>query len=525
MRLFCLAVLALGGGMLVSLARADPNAGLLPPICLPQLPVLPCPPDGRPPPPPGAEERRPAVVTPTTVRYDLRRIVVRFRRGTTAQTREAVFARAGVATERALPKIRFYVVRAAAAEGRRDDALASLRREASVTAVERETIVDGLDTAPNDPAWGAQWGLRAAGFPRAWDTTRGSEKVVVAVLDTGVDGSHPDLAGALVPGFDFVNLDADASDDNGHGTATAGVVAARGDNRTGLAGACWSCVVLPVKVLAADGTGNTATIAAGVVWATDRGAKVINLSLGAPGTTDVLSEAVRYAVGRGVVLVAAAGNSGTAIPFYPAAEPSVLAVAATNENDRLYTWSNHGAWVQVAAPGCNVAPWPGAAYVELCGTSAAAPLVSGLAALIRAQRPQATAQTTVEAIEKAVVQIPADVRHGRVDAAGALGHIAALPRPQPATRRSAAFRGALTPRARSRLYERAVGAGRIVARLEFRVRRLSLWLAAPGRPVTRVSGKSPLRLVSTTRQGSVRLLVAGRPRRAAYRLTVSYVAP
>jgi subtilisin family serine protease len=523
MRLLCLAVLVLlGGGILASLARGDPQGGLLPPVCLPQLSVLPCPPEGNPP-PPSSEERRPAVVTPTTVRYDDRRIVVRFRRGTALRARDAAFARAGVTTERALPKIRFYLVRAA--EGRSDDALASLRHEASVTAVERETIVDGLDTVPNDPGWNAQWGLRAVGFPRAWDTTRGSDKIVVAVLDTGVDGSHPDLKGALAPGFDFVNLDTDPSDDHGHGTAAAGIVAARGNNATGLAGACWTCVVLPVKVLDADGTGNTATIAAGIVWAVDHGAKVINLSLGSPGTTDALSEAVRYAALRGVVVVAAAGNSGSAIPFYPAAEPSVLAVAATNENDRLYSWSNHGAWVEVAAPGCNVATWPGATYIELCGTSAAAPLVSGLAALIRAQRPQATLLTTVDAIEKAVVQIAAEVRHGRVDAGGAIGHIAALPQAAPAIRRNVVFRGRLTARTRSRLYERTVGAGRIVARLEFGVRRLSLWLAAPGRPVTRMSGGSPLRLVSTTRAGAVRLLVAGRPRRAAYRLTVSYVAP
>jgi subtilisin family serine protease len=523
MRLLCLAVLALGIGMFASQARGDPQAGLLP-ICLPQLPVLPCPPEGKPPPPPSSsEERRPAVVTPTTVRYDARRIVVRFRRGTTSRTRAAAFARAGVTTERALPKIRFHLVRAA--EGRRDDAMASLRQEASVTAVERETIVDGLDTVPNDPGWNAQWGLRAVGFPRAWDTTRGSEKIVVAVLDTGVDGSHPDLQGALAPGFDFVNLDTDPSDDHGHGTATAGIVAARGNNAIGLAGACWACVVLPVKVLDADGMGNTAAIAAGIIWATDRGARVINLSLGAPGTTDVLSEAVRYAASRGVVVVAAAGNSGSAIPFYPAAEPSVLAVAATNESDRLYTWSNHGAWVQVAAPGCNVAPWPGATYIELCGTSAAAPLVSGLAALIRAQRPQATSQNTVDAIEKAVLQIPAEVRHGRVDAAGAVGQIVALPYPPAQIRRNVVLRGSLTGRTRSRLYKRTVGAGRIVARLDFDVRRLSLWLAAPGRPITRMSGKSPLRLVSTARQGVITLLVAGRPRRAAYRLTVSYVAP
>lgn len=525
MRLSCLALLALAAwaGLLVSPARGDdPPSGLLP-ICLPGLPVLPCPPDARPP-PAGDQERRPLITTPTTVRYDPHRIVARFRKGTPARTVEAAFARAGVTLERALPKIGFHLVRAP--EGRRDEALTSLRREPSIRAVERETIIDGLETVPNDPAWQDQWGLRTVGFPRAWDVTQGSNKVVVAVLDTGVDGTHPDLQGALIPGFDFVNLDSDANDDHGHGTAVAGVLAARGNNGTGLAGACWTCVLLPVKVLGADGTGNTAAVAAAIVWAADHGAQVINLSLGSPGTTDVLSEAVRYATRKDVVIVAAAGNSGSAIPFYPAAEGSVLGVAATNERDGLYSWSNRGAWVGVAAPGCNIASWPGATYIEFCGTSSATPLVSGLAALVRAARPQATVGQTVEAVEKAVVAVAGEVRHGRVSAADAFAQLPAVPPPIAARRTTATFAGRLTPRVRRHLYERRVGPGRIVARLTFaRGRRLSFWLAAPSRPITRMSGRSPLRLVSTARGGKIRMLVAGRPKRASYRLTVSYVAP
>lgn len=462
--------------------------------------------------------------TPTTVRYDPRRIVVRFRRGTPKLTIDAAFARAGVTLERALPTLGYHLVRAA--EGRREEALASLRKEPSVSGVERETIVDGLDTLPNDAAWPAQWGLHTVGFPRAWDVTRGSPSIVVAVLDTGIDPTHPDLGGTVLSGHDFVNLDTDAADDHGHGTAVAGIVAARGNNSVGLAGACWTCALLPVKVLGADGSGTTAAIAAGVVWAADRGASVINLSLGAPGTTAVLSAAVQYAARKNAVVVAAAGNSGVTTPFYPAAESSVVGVAATNQDDRLYSWSNHGAWVRVAAPGCNIAPWPGAAYIELCGTSAAAPLVSGLAALLRAANPQATVQQTVDAVEKAVVQVPGELRHGRVSADQAMVQLTPATPPRAAVRVTARFSGRLTPRARRALYERRVGPGRIVARLKFdKGRRLSLWLASPNRPVTRMSGKSPLRLVSTTRGGTIRLLVAGRPRRASYRLTVSYVTP
>jgi hypothetical protein len=534
MRLWCLALLVLtaGTGLLASTARGDDAQIRLLPPCLAGFPVLPCPTTtapGPPPPPPlhsppPVEERRPMVTTPTTVRYDPRRIVVRFRPRTPKGTIDAAFARAGVTPERVLPRLGFHLVRAA--EGRRDEALASLRREPSVRGVERETIVDGLDTLPNDPAWPEQWGLHTVGFARAWDVTRGSPSIVVAVLDTGIDRTHSDLDGAVLSGFDFVNLDADATDDHGHGTAVAGIVAARGNNALGLTGACWSCALLPVKVLGADGTGTTAAIAAGVVWAADRGASVINLSLGSPGTTDVLSASVQYATRKNVVVVAAAGNSGSTTPFYPAAESSVVGVAATNQDDRLYSWSNHGAWVRVAAPGCNVAPWPADAYIELCGTSAAAPLVSGLAALLRAANPQATVQQTVDALEKAVVPVPGELRHGRVSAGQAIMQLTPATPPRAAVRVTSRFSGRLTPRTRRALYERRVGPGRIVARLTFdKGRRLSLWLASPNRPVTRMSGKSPLKLVSTTRGGKIRLLVAGRPRRASYRLTVSYVTP
>ena len=398
-------------------ARAEIRLPGLPPLCLPQirLPLLECAaPSG---------EQQAGVVTPTTVRYDSRRIIVAFRTGTRRHTIDAVFERAGVKQERKLTKVGFYVV--TVPDGKQDQALASLRHEPSVVNVEREQLLDGLDTTPNDPAWPDQWGLRTAGFPKAWDITHGSSKVIVAVLDTGVDGSHPDLKGAMVPGRDIVHRDDDPADDNGHGTAVAGIIAARGNNRIGLAGACWSCLVMPVKVLGKDGTGTTSDVSAGIIWAADHGARVINLSLGAPGTTDAMSEAIAYASSKDVVVVASAGNSGSATPFYPAAAGSVISVAATNQADKLYSWSNRGAWVLVAAPGCNDAPWPGGGYVSFCGTSAAAPLVAGLAALIRSAKPTATAAETVDAVTKAVDKISTDVRGGRVNAGVALSTLRA----------------------------------------------------------------------------------------------------
>lgn len=512
-----LTVLTLAAAVLAPTARGELQLPGLPALCLPQitLPLLACPASGT-----GSSEPRPGVVTPTTVRYDPNRVIVDFKRGTRARAINAAFARAGVLPERKVARIGLYLV--AAPEGKRDQALTSLRRERSVEHVEREVVLDGLDTIPNDPAWPDQWGLRATGFPKAWDVTRGSSEVVVAVLDTGIDASHPDLRGATVPGRDIVNRDDDPADDNGHGTAVAGIIAARGNNGIGLAGACWACLVMPVKVLGRDGTGTTTDVSAGIIWAADHGARVINLSLGAPGTTDALSGAVAYATGKDVVVVASAGNSGSAIPFYPAADDAVIGVAASNPGDELYSWSNRGVWVLVAAPGCNDATWPGGEYVLFCGTSAAAPLVAGVAALVRSAKPGATAQETVDAVEKAVDQIPGEVRHGRINAGVAVSGLR-LSESGTVRRTTIALRGRLGARVRARTYRRQAGAGPLVGTLRFgRARRLTLVLLRPGRQIVRVSGRSPLRLRKTVRAGPIKVVVKGSGARTSYRLTLSY---
>jgi subtilisin family serine protease len=530
MRILVVLALAAGFGVFVSPARGD---GLLPPgfpsVCLPPigLPFLQCSPgsqsQNQAPSPPG-KATRPAVVTSTKVRYDPRRIIVRFRRRTLRDAINAAFARANVRVERILGTIGLYVVKAP--QGKRDGALASLRRERSVNHVEREVLLDAFDTIPNDPEWPDQWGLRTVGFPKAWDVTRGSKAVVVAVLDTGIDGSHPDLNGALVPGRDIVHNTSNPVDDNGHGTAVAGVIAARGDNGIGLAGACWACTVMPVKVLGQDGTGTTSDVAAGIIWAVDHGARVINLSLGAPGTTEALSEAIDYAANKDVVVVAAAGNSSSADPYYPAADVAVIGVAATNEQDQLYGWSNHGSWVQVAAPGCNDAPWPNGAYVSFCGTSAAAPLVAGLAALVRSARPTATAQDTVKAVYQAVDRVSPEVRRGRINAGTTVTGLGTSSAGTVHPMTTNTVQGSLNGRVRSRTVTRPMAAGELVAVLKFTsARRLSLLVYRAQRRMIVVSGKSPLRLKQNIAAGSISLVVKGGGARASYRLTLSYARP
>lgn len=254
--------------------------------------------------------------------------------------------------------------------------------------------VSALGTTPTDPGWYRQTSMGDVGFEDAWEAGTGSASTVLAVIDTGVDPS-PDLAGRLLPGINLVPRanpapvgdDTDTSDDNGHGSAVAAVAAARGNDDGGIAGACWQCLVLPVRVLDEDGEGSLSTVAEGIRWAVDHGADVINLSLGGPSGGPDLDAALAYAAAGDVVVVAAAGNDGSTTPHYPAAVGSVLAVAGTSTYDppTVHGSSTRGSgWVDVAAPFCNRVE---DSSRNFCGTSSAAPLVAGLAALVRSDVP------------------------------------------------------------------------------------------------------------------------------------------
>jgi subtilisin family serine protease len=282
-------------------------------------------------------------------------------------------------------------------------------------------------TLPDDPLLSDAWALRAIGAPSAWSRTTGSAAAIVAVLDTGVDGGHPDLAGALVGGVDLVSDDADPQDDHGHGTMVAGLVAARAGNGLGAAGICARCSIMPVKVIGADGVGSSGDIAAGLRWAVDHGADVVNMSFVLSATDGAVTEAIRYARERGVVVVAAAGNSAATSPVFPAAEPGVLSVAATNEADVPYAWTGRGPWVRVAAPGCAPTTTLGGSFASLCGTSAATAVVSGLAGLGLSARPGAAGGEVERAIEAGARAIGDVVAAGRVDAAATVDLLAPAP--------------------------------------------------------------------------------------------------
>lgn len=297
---------------------------------------------------------------------------------------------------------------------------------------------------PNDAYYTTmQWNLPHIGLEAAWDLTTGSPDVIVAIVDTGVDLSHPDLLGKLVPGFDAVEGDGDPSDDHGHGTHVAGIVGAASNNATGVAGVSWHSKLMPIKVLNWEGVGTHSQIAEGIRWAYQQGADIINLSLGGPVNSITLSEAVLDAYNAGCLLVAAAGNEyeeGNP-PMYPAALDHVLAVGSTGDLDEHAAYSNTGDYLDVCAPGGNPSSsydgnprhwiystyWRGSgrSYYSVTGTSQACPHIAGVAALIWSVNASLSNDEVAGFITNTAVDLGTPgwdeiFGHGRVDAAAAV---------------------------------------------------------------------------------------------------------
>jgi subtilisin family serine protease len=319
---------------------------------------------------------------------------------------------------------------------------AQLERDPLVEYAELNYRASALEE-PNDPEW-PQWALLQIGAPQAWDITH-CQRTIVAVLDTGVDLGHPDLRNALwtnageipdngmdddgngkvddVHGWHFFQDCSTGTcqprenhviqDDNGHGTHVAGIAAAETDNGIGVAGVSWGARAMIVKVLDNEGDGYYYDIAEAIHYATDNGAQVINLSLGGDVFSQLLQDAVNYADQREVLLVAASGNHGENDVLYPAACENVMAVAATDGDDRWASFSNFGPEVDIAAPGSQiVSTWPGG-YHHKQGTSMAAAHVSGAAALLWSWRPDFTNAQIESRLKTRADDVNADVNPGR----------------------------------------------------------------------------------------------------------------
>ncbi|MEA2650862.1 MAG: serine protease [Chloroflexota bacterium] len=331
-----------------------------------------------------------------------------------------------------------------------DEVLAELRADPAVEYAEPNYVVRLVDEGSvaavpvNDPKTAGQYSLDRMRVRDAWSLSKGGSGVV-AVLDTGVQANHPDLVGRVLGGYDFVNTDSNAGDDNGHGTWVAGIIAANPNDGYGIAGISWSDKILPVKIMSSTGTGDTADLTAGIIWAANHGATVINMSVGGFPAAQYVQDAVNYAWGKGVVLVGAAGNNNREETFFPASFTNVVSVSATQVNDEFANWSSYGPKVDVSAPGasvqttnCTVCTYAGhdtwGDHTYISGTSFATPNVAGVIALIRARYPSYTpAQVVSRLISTAddLGRAGYENRYGngRVNAYRALGgSVAAAPR-------------------------------------------------------------------------------------------------
>jgi hypothetical protein len=282
---------------------------------------------------------------------------------------------------------------------------------------------------PTDPQAGHPT-YAALNLPAAWDVTTGSPRGVIAIVDSGIDPTHPDLAGAVRAGHDFVDRDQDATDPPGpHGTAVAGVAAARANNGLGGMGTCFSCDLMPLRVLGLDGIALNTNTAAAIDYAVDHGVAVVNASIYGPHSPPTLQNAIARARAAGVLVVAAAGNEGSADPQYPAAFPETVSVGAAVDGG-LARYSGFGSWVKFAAPECAPITSIGAGSDIGCATSVASPLVAGIVALLRTHAPFASADEIESALARTARPVPG-TQYGLVDAAAAL---AALGQPGPTLR-------------------------------------------------------------------------------------------
>jgi thermitase len=260
---------------------------------------------------------------------------------------------------------------------------------------------------PNDALYSRyQWNLPQIETPEGWSVSQGSKDVVVGIIDTGIDLEHPDLKPNIGQGLNLVDKNRPPADDVGHGTHVAGVISALINNGEGVAGMSWRNPVMPIKALDHTGAGSTYTVAQGIIWATDQGAKVINMSLGNYANAQFLHDAIRYAFDRDVVLIAASGNDNTEQPGYPAAYPEVFAVGATDSQLQKASFSNYGDYIDAAAPGVSIAStYPDNQYAALSGTSMASPHVAALAALIRSVNPSLKNTEVMEIMRRTAVDL------------------------------------------------------------------------------------------------------------------------
>lgn len=328
----------------------------------------------------------------------------------------------GLEVRRRLPElgVTLYTV----AEAETESARQALAGSGLFRFVEHEYAARGGHT-PDDPYYPIQWHLDRISAAEGWEISEGAAVVPIAVIDSGVDADHPDLADKILPGWDFICDAAVTPDHLGHGTSVAGVAAAATFNARGVAGVAPRNPVMPLVVLDSKDVALYSDIARAIVWAADHGARIVNLSLGGSAPSSVLQDAVDYAWARGVLVFAAAMNDGTTDPRYPAACERVQAIAATGSGDDLAPFSNHGSWIDFAAPGISIFTTQESGYGYVSGTSFASPIAAAVAALVLSRRPDLTPEEVIDVLRASSADLgppgfDAAFGWGRIDAGAAL---------------------------------------------------------------------------------------------------------
>lgn len=298
---------------------------------------------------------------------------------------------------------------------------ALLKHNKHLKFAERDMLVKPSTT--NDPYYSKGWHLPKIGTPTAWQTSSGSN-VVIAILDSGVDPDHPDLAAKLVPGWNTYNNNADTADVYGHGTKVAGAAAALTNNSVGVAAVAGDAQVMPMRVTGTDGWASYSAIASALTWAADRGARVANISFYGVETSSSARSAAQYMKNKGGLVVTSAGNYGVEETIAPS--DTMITVSATDSNDNKASWSSYGSFVDVAAPGTSIySTVNGGGYGSVSGTSFSSPITAGVVALMMSANPALSPAD----LEKALYSSALDLGtagfdkyfgNGRVDAAAAV---------------------------------------------------------------------------------------------------------
>jgi thermitase len=327
-------------------------------------------------------------------------ILVRPRPHLSEKAVQLLFAVHGAAQIDSIQQLNVRVLRVPAAK--RDRVVAALSHNPNIEFAEKNSIAS-LGGMTNDPyvANGYEWHLSQIKALDAWSISIGDPATIIAICDTGVAPTQPDLTGKLLPGYNFYANNTNTADDYGHGTAVAGTAAAQGNNGIGVAGVAWAASILPIKISDPTGYATYSNMAKALTYAVDHGARVINISFYGSSSSSTLQSAADYVWNHNGIVFACAGNTGTSAPQYPAACRNVIAVSGTEYDDVMGTWSSYGSDISLSAPGVGIySTNADGTYGAHSGTSFSSPIAAGAAALLLSYDPQMTNSRAVQLLEQ-----------------------------------------------------------------------------------------------------------------------------